>query len=50
MKSHGQVAASVAQEKERHPERFCKEPKCLWRVATRNGSNPCKKHPQPQHD
>lgn len=30
-------------EKEQHPERFC--PKCLWRIQTSKGPNPCRNHP-----
>lgn len=44
--SHNSVAASVRQSKEKHPELFCADPKCLWRVVKRNGkSDPCRKHP-----
>jgi len=32
MKSYGQVAASVRQRKEAHPEKYCANPKCLWRT------------------
>jgi len=27
------IQAKVALDKEKHPERFCKEPRCLWRVV-----------------
>lgn len=27
------TAARVALDKQKHPERFCKEPRCLWRVV-----------------
>jgi len=30
--SRGQVAAKVAQNKEKHPELYCPERKCLWRT------------------
>lgn len=39
------VAAAVRREKEAHPERFCAHPRCLWRVVTRAGRNPCRNHP-----
>ncbi len=39
------TAAKVREEKEEHPERFCKHPRCLWRISTRSGSNPCRNHP-----
>jgi len=38
--SHGSVAAKVRQEKEASPERFCSDPRCLWRLS----SGPCPKH------
>jgi hypothetical protein len=41
------TAAKVRTEKEQHPDRFCSNPSCLWRVVTRNGVNPCQKHPAP---
>lgn len=39
------VAAKVRHEKEQHPERFCSNPRCLWRVK-HNGrvDTPCPKH------
>lgn len=36
-------AQATRLEKEKHPERFC--PKCLWRIVTTKGPNPCRKHP-----
>ena len=50
------TAARVREEKERHPERFCADPRCLWRVEThelvawkplrwRPVRKPCPKHP-----
>lgn len=27
------IQAKVALDKEKHPERFCKTPRCLWRVV-----------------
>ena len=51
---HSSVAAKVRADKEQHPEKYCPAPSCLWRVVTRYGLNPCKKHPQSstvaQHD
>lgn len=44
MLTRGSVAKSVRLEKEAHPERFCKDSKCLWRVPTREGDQPCPKH------
>jgi hypothetical protein len=38
------IAAKVRLEKEQHPERFCSEPKCLWRIWTRDGAKPCANH------
>jgi hypothetical protein len=45
--TYARVAASVAQEKLEHPERFCVVPRCLWRTQTVSGENPCRKHPRP---
>lgn len=46
--SHASVAKRSREEKESHPERFCRDPKCLWRTVTRVGFKPCPKHtPQP---
>jgi hypothetical protein len=36
-------------EKEAHPERFCKDPRCLWRVETFLGRRLCPKHRVPDH-
>ncbi len=38
------IAAQVRMEKERHPERFCPDTQCLWRIETREGFKPCPKH------
>jgi hypothetical protein len=38
--SRGQVAAKVAENKARHPERYCPAPKCLWRT----GGGYCPRH------
>jgi hypothetical protein len=40
MKNYQQVAASVAQAKERHPELFCPATRCLWRT----GGGYCPRH------
>jgi hypothetical protein len=32
-------------DKELHPERYCANTKCLWRIVTARGPNPCKNHP-----
>lgn len=37
-------AAKVRQEKEAHPERFCPDKRCLWRVQRMGGDWPCPKH------
>lgn len=39
------TAAKVRVEKEAHPERFCYNAKCLWRVIHRDGRvTHCPKH------
>lgn len=43
--THGSVARSVREDKEKHPEKYCRNPRCLWRVETREGRKPCPKHP-----
>lgn len=40
MRSHRSVAAKVAEEKGRHPERFCHVKRCLWRTTV----SPCQVH------
>lgn len=40
MATRGQVAKAVRENKERHPELYCRDPRCLW--ALRSG--PCRKH------
>lgn len=50
MKNRNQVAKSVRENKERHPEYYCKDKACLWRTRTRAGSFiPCPKHPVPEN-
>ena len=39
------VAQSVRLKKEKHPEIFCQNAKCLWRIWTLAGPNPCPNHP-----
>ena len=41
--SHSSVAASVRRSKEKRPDDYCPDPRCLW--ALRSG--PCPKHPPP---
>lgn len=38
MTSHGQVAKSVREHKENHPDQYC--PKCLWRTGGNYGYCP----------
>jgi hypothetical protein len=37
----------VAQEKREHPERFCRSPRCLWKIQTGDGRAlaACRRHP-----
>jgi hypothetical protein len=42
--SHGSAAASARRHKERHPELYCSDPRCLWATAR---SGPCPRHPEP---
>jgi len=35
-------AARVRETKEKHPERYCANTKCLWNIST---GKPCPKHP-----
>jgi hypothetical protein len=42
-KSYQRVAAKVAQDKEKHPEKFCPTPRCLYRT----GGGYCPRHGQP---
>lgn len=37
-------AQNCREEKEEHPERYCAVPGCLWKIKTRQGDNPCRKH------
>jgi hypothetical protein len=36
------TAAKVRQRKEKYPEAYCADPKCLWSLK----SGPCPKHPE----
>ena len=40
--TRGSVAASVRENKEKHPERYCANSRCLWSLR---GGKPCPKHP-----
>lgn len=46
------VATAVRRSKERHPEHYCPNPRCLWRVV--NGQTgevkPCPKHMEAKRD
>lgn len=42
------VATTVRQDKEAHPEKYCAKRECLWKVVTRFGTRPCPKHPTTQ--
>jgi hypothetical protein len=37
-------AAESRREKTSHPERYCVDARCLWRVETRAGRKPCPRH------
>lgn len=39
------IAAQVREQKMAHPEMYCAEPRCLFRIRTRHGVTPCPKHP-----
>lgn len=41
------IAASVREDKELHPENYCRVPRCLWRIKSRRGDSPCRNHPLP---
>jgi len=45
--THGQVAKSVRENKERNPEHYCADKRCLWRTynARTQTHKPCPKHP-----
>ena len=43
---HASTARNTRLKKAEHPERFCSVPSCLWRIVTRLGPNPCRKHPE----
>lgn len=43
--SRGSVAAKVRRAKEAHPERYCANRVCLWRIVDRDGNpTPCPNH------
>ena len=41
--SRGSTAKRVREDKERHQERYCPAPNCLWRTGGEHGT-PCQKH------
>jgi hypothetical protein len=53
MANRNQVAKSVREDKESHPNRYCTVKDCLWKTATVSpdgktyilNSDPCRKHP-----
>ena len=38
------IQAKVGIDKQEHPERYCPERGCLWRIQTRDGYSPCGRH------
>jgi hypothetical protein len=42
--NRNQVAKTVRENKEKHPEYYCGVPNCLWRTQTRGGYKPCGNH------
>jgi len=50
MPSHSKVAMNVRLNKEKHPEKYCHDSRCLWRTETRQGFKPCPKHPAPKRE
>jgi hypothetical protein len=44
--THSTTAKKVRVDKESHPERYCEDSRCLWRVS----SGPCPKHPIKRED
>jgi len=46
--TRGGVAEKIRREKDEHPERFCHDPRCLWRVVRRAAApKPCPRHSAP---
>ena len=46
--TRGGVAEKIRREKDEHPERFCSDPRCLWRVVRRAAApKPCPRHSAP---
>ena len=44
--SNPQVKAAL--EKRDHPERYCRHPRCLWKIVKGDGTpDPCRRHPVP---
>ncbi len=49
MSGYASTAKKVRELKEKSPELFCKNPKCLWRVKVEGRQdNPCRNHPLPK--
>lgn len=44
MTTHGSAAKMVRENKEAHPENYCRVARCLWRTGGPTGS-PCRNHP-----
>ncbi len=42
--NRGQVAAKVRKSKEEHPERYCRDAKCLFRLKPEHNLGWCPKH------
>jgi hypothetical protein len=38
------VAQKIRLEKDAHPERFCPDKRCLWRIVTALGTIACPRH------
>lgn len=45
-KSYGALIREGINDKRENPDKYCKHPKCLWRIKTIRGDNPCKRHPE----
>lgn len=48
MSGHDSTAKSVRLQKEQHPERYCTNPRCLWRTEKNNRFDPCPRHMRSQ--
>jgi hypothetical protein len=47
--SHGSAAKAARESKERHPELYCPEPRCLWRTVKRVSPTTLAGGPCPRH-